>query len=113
MSPEPVYFKEKQGKKLLGKVVLITGGDSGIGQAVAVACAQEGADVAIVYKEDDRDAKVTKSEVELQNRACLILRANITSFANCKKLVDKVITHFDKLDVLINNAAVQFPQKEL
>ncbi|MEX6689371.1 SDR family oxidoreductase [Danxiaibacter flavus] len=113
MTPEPVYYKENRDKKLLGKVILITGGDSGIGRAVAVACAQEGADIAIVYKEDDRDAKVTKSEVELQDRACLILRANITSPANCKKVIEKVTGHFQKLDVLINNAAVQFPQKEL
>src|SRR6478735_7511320 len=76
MSPEPVYYKEKEAKKLDGKVVLITGGDSGIGRAVAVAFAQEGAKVFIVYKEDDRDAAITKSEVELQGGECVTFKAN-------------------------------------
>jgi NAD(P)-dependent dehydrogenase (short-subunit alcohol dehydrogenase family) len=98
--------------RLRGKTVLISGGDSGIGRAVAVACAKEGADVAILYLEEGSDARKTKSLVEEAGRKCLTLRGDVRSEAFCRRAVERTVAAFGALDVLINNAAVQFPQDD-
>ncbi|MGE3504238.1 MAG: SDR family oxidoreductase [Alphaproteobacteria bacterium] len=98
--------------RLRGKTVLISGGDSGIGRAVAVACAKEGADVAILYLEEGADARKTRSLVEEAGRECLSMRGDVRSEAFCRRAVERTVAAFGALDVLINNAAVQFPQDD-
>lgn len=107
--PPPLYDAPfwQGSKKLEGKVALITGGDSGIGRAVAVLFAREGADIAIVYLSEDRDAEVTKQAVEAEGRRCLTLRGDVGSRAFCRRAVDSTVTQLGKLDVLVNNAAFQ------
>lgn len=94
------------------KVVLITGGDSGIGKATAILFAKEGADVAIVYLSEDKDAQETQREVEKFNRRCLLLKGDITSEPFCKKVVQETVSQLGRLDVLINNAGEQHPTKD-
>lgn len=115
MSPKPEIIREgyKGSSKLKGKVALITGGDSGIGRAVAVHFAKEEADVAIVYLEEDEDAKKTKELVEKENRKCLLLEGDVKNENFCIRSVEKVISEFGHLDILVNNAAVQFPKDSL
>jgi len=99
----------KPAGKLLNKKALITGGDSGIGRAVAVVYAMEGADVAIVYlPEEEGDAQETKKWVEKYGRRCLCLPKDITIEANCKAAVDETIAAFGGIDILINNASVMY-----
>ncbi|MGH8125454.1 MAG: SDR family oxidoreductase [Rhodanobacteraceae bacterium] len=93
--------------KLKGKVALITGGDSGIGRAVAVLFAREGADVAIAYLEEEDDAQTTRDAVEKEGRRCLLMRGDVKDHGFCRALVEKTIEMFHKLDVLVNNAAFQ------
>lgn len=97
--------------KLAGKVALITGGDSGIGRAVAVAFAKEGADVAIAYLNEEKDAADTKRMVEEEGTHCLVVAGDIGDKEYCEALVGKVVDEFGKLDILINNAGEQHPQK--
>ncbi|AZO30855.1 SDR family oxidoreductase [Mesorhizobium sp. M1B.F.Ca.ET.045.04.1.1] len=107
--PAPLYdapFWQGSGK-LVGKVALITGGDSGIGRAVAVLFAREGADVAIVYLSEDRDAKATKAAVEAEGRRCVTLRGDVSKRTFCRKAVEQTVKGLGKLDVLVNNAAFQ------
>lgn len=99
--------------KLLGRVALITGGDSGIGRAVAIAFAREGADVMIVYRNEHRDARDTQEQVMAAGRRCERLAGDITHEAFCKKAVSTTIRALGRLDVLVNNAAVQFPQDDI
>lgn len=115
MHPEPeVIRKDYKGMgRLKDKVALITGGDSGIGRAVAVHFAREGADVAIAYLEEDTDAKETCKMVESEGRKCLLLRGDLKDSAFCKKIVADTAKKFGRLDILVNNAAVQFPKNEL
>jgi NAD(P)-dependent dehydrogenase (short-subunit alcohol dehydrogenase family) len=113
MDPQPVYETERDPLRLRNKVAIITGGDSGIGRAVAIAFAKEGADVVIAYHEDDEDATQTAVRVESIGQQCLLIPGDISKPAHCKKIIQKTIDRFGKLDILINNAAVQFPQKEL
>ncbi len=96
-----------------GKVALITGGDSGIGRAVAVLFAREGADVAIVYLDENQDARETKRLVEQEGRSCLIIAGDIGDEAFARRAVEQVIDRFGKIDTLVNNAAEQHPQKEI
>ncbi len=106
---KPMYdapYYEGSGK-LKDKVALITGGDSGIGRAVAVLYAREGADVAIVYLASDEDAKETKRAVKKEGRKCLLIAGDVRDRDFCLKAVDKVVAEFGKLDVLVNNAAFQ------
>jgi NAD(P)-dependent dehydrogenase (short-subunit alcohol dehydrogenase family) len=101
----PAY---KAAGKLAGKVALITGGDSGIGRAVAVLYAREGADVAIVYLPvEQRDADETRGHVEAQGRRCLLLPGDVTDAAFCRSAVERVVGELGQLDVLVNNAAHQ------
>jgi NAD(P)-dependent dehydrogenase (short-subunit alcohol dehydrogenase family) len=93
--------------KLAGKVALITGGDSGIGRAIAVLYAREGADVAIVYLDEHDDARVTQHHVMLEGRSCLLLPGDVKQPSFCNHAVEKTVAAFGHLDVLVNNAAFQ------
>ena len=101
------------GGKLEGKVALITGADSGIGKAVAIAYAREGADVAIAYLSEDEDAQDTQKWVEEAGRRALLLPGDISDEAHCQKLVADTIAEFGKLDILVNNAAFQMSREHL
>lgn len=111
--PQSERPEEKGSDRLLGKVALITGGDSGIGRAAAVAFAREGADVAIAYLEETDDARDTEARVLELGRRCLLLPGDVARTAVCQRHVQKVIKEFGRLDVLVNNAAEQHPQKTL
>lgn len=113
MDPKPVSDRPQPAHKLESKVALITGGDSGIGRAVAILFAKEGADVAIVYLNEHQDAEVVKQKVEEHGRKCLLLPGNIREEEFCKKAVDETVTTLGKLDILVNNAATQTEQKTL
>lgn len=115
MHPEPEIIRDsyKGSDKLINKVALITGGDSGIGRSVAVHFAREGADIAIVYLEEDKDAKETQKLVEKEGRKCLIISGDLKDAAFCKEAIEKCVTQYGKLNILINNAAIQFPKDSL
>jgi NAD(P)-dependent dehydrogenase (short-subunit alcohol dehydrogenase family) len=97
----------KGSEKLLDKAALITGGDSGIGRAVAVLFAREGADVAIAYLDEHEDAEVTKHAVEKEGRRCILIAGDVSDPKFCKNAVKKTVEVFGKLDILVNNAAFQ------
>jgi NAD(P)-dependent dehydrogenase (short-subunit alcohol dehydrogenase family) len=109
IDPPPMYEAPFYigSKKLDGKVALITGGDSGIGRAVAVLYAREGADIALAYLTEERDAKVTKKAVEAEGRRCILLPGDVTERAYCRKAVAETVRLLGGLDVLVNNAAFQ------
>ena len=115
MDPAPVIIREnyRGSGKLQGKTALITGGDSGIGRAVAVHFAREGADVAIVYLEENQDAKETKSLVEAEGKACLLIPGDIRDEQFCKDAVNRTVNEFGKLNILVNNAAEQHPKDDI
>lgn len=115
MNPQPIHQHEdfNQTKKLENKVAIITGGDSGIGRAVSVAFSKEGADIAIIYYDEHEDAEETKKLVEANGRKCLTIAGDITKSDFCKEAVKKTIEKFNKIDILINNAAVQYPQNSI
>jgi NAD(P)-dependent dehydrogenase (short-subunit alcohol dehydrogenase family) len=103
----PISPNYKSALKLMDKVALITGGDSGIGRAVAVHFAREGAHVAIVYHESDEDARETQQLVEKENRQCLIFKGDLANEKFSRKTVQAVHKHFGKLSILVNNAGMQ------
>ena len=111
-SPE-VLPKEYPNGKLVGKVAIITGADSGIGQAVAILFAKEGADVVVSYLCEDDDAKMTKKHVESYQQRCLLVASDLSEEANCQKLIDTAIAEFGKIDILVNNAGMQVEQESL
>jgi NAD(P)-dependent dehydrogenase (short-subunit alcohol dehydrogenase family) len=115
MRPRPEFeaLSEPKHGKLEGLAALITGGDSGIGRAVAVAFAQEGADVAIVYLDEHEDARTTKLEVEKLGRQCIIIAGDVGDPAFCADAVSLTLEEFGKIDILVNNAAEQHPQESL
>ena len=101
----PTY---KGSEKLQDMVAIITGGDSGIGRAVAVLYAREGADVAIVYlPEEQRDAEETRRAVEKEGRSCLLIPGDVSDFEFCEEVVERTLQEFGRLDILVNNAAFQ------
>lgn len=111
MDPRPIQPLDYKGsEKLKGKVALITGGDSGIGRAVAIAYAKEGAHVAINYLSDQEqgDAEETKNYIEAEGVKALLLPGDVSDESTCKEIVDKTVQEFGKLDILVNNAAIQF-----
>lgn len=115
MKDKPVFERayDRQDKKLANKVAIVTGGDSGIGRAICVAFAREGANVAIVFRKESSDAKETKKLVEEKGAKAIIVSADISIESNCRKIIDKVIKTWGKIDILVNNAAVQYPQTEI
>ncbi|MBC2582423.1 SDR family oxidoreductase [Clostridium sp. DJ247] len=115
MCPPPIFDNPnyRGTGKLKDKVAIITGGDSGIGRAVSIAFAKEGADIVIVYKYEHKDAELTKAFVEAQNRKCLLICGDLKDKEFCKKIVDKTVKKFGHLNILVNNAAVQYPQPSL
>jgi len=106
----PLY---KPAGKLTGKAAVITGGDSGIGHAAAVAFAKEGADVAIIYLNEQADAGHVKRRIEELGRRCLLIAGDIGDEAFCRQAIEQVVRTFGKLDILVNNAAEQHPQTSL
>ncbi|GLB58863.1 SDR family oxidoreductase [Cytobacillus sp. NCCP-133] len=115
MQPKPQCADPnyKGSEKLKGKVALITGGDSGIGKSAAIYFAKEGANVAIVYLDEHEDAEKTKEAIKAEGQECLLISGDIGSETFCKDVVNKTIDQFGKIDVLVNNAAEQHPQKSL
>lgn len=115
MDPQPeIVPKGYRGSgKLEGKVALVTGGDSGIGQSAAVLFAHEGANVAIVYLEEQQDAEQTKQLVEQAGGECLLIKGDIGKRAFCERAVERTVNKFNRLDILVNNAAEQHPQKDI
>lgn len=113
MKPQPQTGpREYPGGKLRGKVAVITGGDSGIGRSVAVLFAQEGADIAIGYLTQQGDAEKTRELIEQYGRKCLVFQGDVGEQQTCHTLVETVIRSFGKLDIVVNNAAEQFPQQD-
>ena len=114
MHPHPYtdFANYKPAGKLKEKVALITGADSGIGRAVAIGFTLEGADVAIVYNENDDDAAETKRLCEAKGGKCLVIKADVRSSADCKEAVKKTVDEYGQLNILVNNAAYQMAQKD-
>lgn len=115
MTPLPIFDDPcyKGSNKLKDKVALITGADSGIGRAVAIAFAKEGAKVIISYLNEQVDAEQTKTCIERYGGTCALIMGDLCSETFCKQLVENVVQQFGTLDILVNNAAVQFPQNSL
>ena len=111
--PEADDPRHRGSGKLAGKVALITGGDSGIGRAVAVAFAREGADVAVAYLDEHGDAEETKRMVEEHGRRCVTIAGDIGDEAFCRQLVERTVGELGRLDCLVNNAAEQHPQESI
>ncbi|MCE3044365.1 SDR family oxidoreductase [Legionella sp. 16cNR16C] len=115
MQPAPVYVSPdyKPGQKLTGKVALITGGDSGIGRAVACAFALEGADVIVHYLDEESDARETADFIKNCGRKCWLFAKNLQSYNACEELVQKAIQEVSQIDILVNNIAEQHPQESI
>ncbi len=107
LAPQFLAPDYKGSGKLAGMAAIVTGGDSGIGRAVAVLFAREGADVAILYLSEHDDAKETKRHVEAEGRRCTLIAGDVKDSAFCKRAVDRVVRELGRLDVLVNNAAFQ------
>ncbi len=112
MKPRPSPERARQDDRLEGKAAIITGGDSGIGRAVAIAFAQAGADVAVIYLDEHQDAEETASRVEQHGRRCLLLAGDVREDDFCRTAVKRAVAELGRLDILVNNAAVQFPQED-
>lgn len=112
MTPQPEYLSSsyKGSEKLQGKIALITGGDSGIGRAVACAFAMEGADLVVHYLNEHQDAEKTKELIEHTGQSCLLLAANLQNYTACDEVVRQTMERYGRLDILVNNVAEQHPQ---
>lgn len=95
--------------ELKGKTVLISGADSGIGKATAILLAKEGADIAIIYYKDTKDAEKTRQEIKQLGRRCVIFGGDVSDLKFCENTAKKTVAEFGKIDILINNAGTQFP----
>ena len=115
MNPSPIFDNPDwiSSQKLKDKVAIITGGDSGIGRAVAVLFAKEGADIVIVYYNENQDATATKQVVESYGRKCVMIEGNLKLENFSQFVVDTTIKTLGKIDILVNNCAVQFPQNSI
>lgn len=114
MIPQPnTDNSERACGKLEGKVAIVTGGDSGIGQAVAIAFAKEGADIVVVYLKEHEDANETKRKVEEKGRKCLLISGDLGQEKFCLLVVEKATSLFKKIDIVVNNAAEQHPQENI
>ncbi len=115
MTPQPEIIRDdyRGSGKLEGQVALITGGDSGIGRAVAVHFAREGAHVAVVYLDENEDAQITRQLIEDEGRRCLLIAGDIRDEGFCRNAVQQTVEQLGKLDILVNNAAEQHPQEEI
>lgn len=115
MKPLPVFDNPnyKGSGKLKDKVIIVTGGDSGLGRAASVAFVKEGAKVVIVYLNETRDALDTKRYLESLGGECLLIKGDISKHSTCKQVVKEVIDKYGKIDVLVNNAGVQYQQDRL
>nr|WP_298376815.1 SDR family oxidoreductase [uncultured Halomonas sp.] len=115
MRPEPEFIRDsyRGADKLKDKVAIITGGDSGIGRAVALHFAREGADCVLAYLDEDRDAEDTRALVEAEGRRCLILKGDVGDSTFCREIVDKTLEEFGKLNILVNNAAEQYDWEDV
>ena len=114
MTPKPQADDGRRGcGRLEGKAAVVTGGDSGIGRAVAIAFAKEGADVAILYLEEHKDAEETRREVEKYGRRSVLIAGDIGEEAFCRDAVERAYREFGRLDVLVNNAAEQHVSQRL
>ena len=117
MDPKPEYIREsyRGSGKLEGKIALITGGDSGIGRSVAIHFAREKAHIAIAYfgEQEEGDAQETAQLIEAEGCSCLLLAGDLKQPDFCREIVQKTVERFGSLDILVNNAAMQFPQESL
>src|SRR6184192_2275729 len=115
MKPRPRAQDEKHcgSGKLQGKVAIITGGDSGIGRAVAIAFAKEGADISVVYLEEQKDADETKRLVEEHGRKCLLIAGDVGQEEFCRKAVAKTIKEFARIDILVNRSEERHLQESI
>ncbi|WP_088106112.1 SDR family oxidoreductase [Halalkalibacter urbisdiaboli] len=115
MDPRPISENENYlgSGKLLNKVAIITGGDSGIGKAVALAFAKEGANIVIVYLNEHKDAQATKERVEQIGQKCLTISTDLREEKASEKVVSKAMESFGNIDILVNNHAIQFVQKSI
>ncbi len=115
MNPRPIYENPNYigSSKLMNKVALITGGDSGIGKAVALAYAKEGADIAIVYLDEHEDAEETKKLIESKGRKCILIPGDIGDDTFCINAINKTIKELSKIDIVVNNAGEQHPQNSI
>jgi NAD(P)-dependent dehydrogenase (short-subunit alcohol dehydrogenase family) len=114
MRPQPDYQPKYSGcGRLRDKVALITGGDSGIGRAVAVAMAREGAKIAIVYLEEQKDADITQAAVEKEGSRAIKIKGDVGDETFCREAVERTVKEFGRLDILVNNAGEQHETKDI
>ncbi len=115
MQPRPIYNNEnyKGSQKLANKVAVITGGDSGIGRAVAIAYAKEGARLVLAYLCEDQDAKDTQKEVEAIGTECLLIKGDLSDSKHCKLVISQTLTQYGQIDILVNHAGEQYQTNSL
>ena len=114
MNPKPIYDTDEPGLgRLKDKVAIVTGGDSGIGRAVAIQFAKEGANVVIAYFDEHQDAEETAAAVRKYQREAILIATDVSIEKNCKMIVDQTLKAFHQIDIVVNNAAVQYEQQSI